>query len=85
MIDERVLPIVLSGLEKYDDYKIMILPDHPTPIVTMTHARDPVPFMIFHKNHEVDGVDSINEETAAATDIFVERGCELMKMFVSEG
>ena len=84
LIDERVLPIVLKSLEKYDDYKIMILPDHPTPIVTMTHARDPVPFMIYHKKHEVAGVDTINEETAAATGTFVDRGCKLMKMFISE-
>ena len=84
LIDERVLPIVLKSLEKYDDYKIMILPDHPTPIVTMTHARDAVPFMIYHKNKEVEGVESINEETAKATGLFVERGCELMKKFLSE-
>ena len=84
LIDERVLLIVLKSLEKYDDYKIMILPDHPTPIVTMTHARDPVPFMIYHKKHEVAGVDTINEETAAATGTFVDRGCKLMKMFISE-
>lgn len=83
LIDERVLPLLLKALEKYDDYKIMILPDHPTPIVTMTHARDPVPFMIYHKNGEVKGVDSINEESAKATGVFVEKGCELMKMFVS--
>lgn len=83
LIDERVLPLLLKALEKYDDYKIMILPDHPTPIVTMTHARDPVPFMIYHKNGEVKGVESINEESAKATGVFVEKGCELMKMFVS--
>ena len=83
LIDERVLPLLLKALEKYDDYKILILPDHPTPIVTMTHARDPVPFMIYHKNGEVKGVDSINEESAKATGVFVEKGCELMKMFVS--
>jgi len=84
LIDERVLPIVLKSLEEYDDYKIMILPDHPTPIVTMTHARDPVPFMIYHKKREVEGVETINEETAKNTGLFVERGCELMKKFLSE-
>ena len=44
MIDSRVLPIVLDGLKAIgEDYKIMVLPDHPTPIVTQTHAADPVP------------------------------------------
>ena len=82
MIDSRVLPIVLKGLEKYDDYKIMILPDHPTPIVTMTHASDPVPYMIYHKKNEKNGVETINEETAKATGNFIENGPEIMRYFI---
>lgn len=85
LIDSRVLPIVLEALEKYDDYKVMILPDHPTPIVTGTHASDPVPFMIYHKKDEKDsGVDSINEETASKTGIFIEEGSSLMGRFLSK-
>lgn len=85
IIDSRVLPIVLEALEKYDDYKVMILPDHPTPIVTGTHASDPVPFMIYHKKDEKDsGVDSINEETASKTGIFIEEGPSLMGRFLSK-
>lgn len=84
-IDSRVLPIVLEALEKYDDYKVMILPDHPTPIVTGTHASDPVPFMIYHKKDEKNsGVDSINEETASKTGIFIEEGPSLMGRFLSK-
>ncbi len=82
MIDSRVLPIVLKGLEKYDDYKIMILPDHPTPIVTMTHASDPVPYMIYHKKNEIKGVETINEVTAAETGNFIENGPSIMKKFI---
>ena len=82
LIDEKVLAILLEGLEKYDDYKIMILPDHPTPIVTKTHARDAVPYMIYHKNAPVEGVDTINEETAKATGNFIEKGSELMGRFI---
>ncbi len=84
IIDEQVLPIIFDGLKDYDDYKIMILPDHPTPIVTATHASDPVPFMIYHKNNEVNGVDTINEETAKATGLFVESGVALMKKFLED-
>ena len=46
MIDSRVLPILEEGLEQYEDYKILLLPDHPTPIVTRTHASDPVPYLL---------------------------------------
>ena len=42
-IDKRVLEIVLKGLEQFDDYKIMIVPDHATPLVLKTHTNDPVP------------------------------------------
>ena len=84
IIDEQVLPIIFDGLKDYDDYKIMILPDHPTPIVTATHASDPVPFMIYHKNNEVDGVETINEETAKATGLFIESGVALMKKFLED-
>ena len=56
MIDSRVLPIVLDGLKAIgEDYKIMVLPDHPTPIVTQTHAADPVPYLIYHKANEKQG------------------------------
>lgn len=84
MIDERVLPILFEGLKKYDDYKIMILPDHPTPIVTRTHASDPVPYLIYHKNGEVKGVDTINEETAKETGNYIDFGPSIMPHFLQK-
>ncbi len=86
LIDEKVLPIILDYLDNCgDDYKVMILPDHPTPIVTQTHASDPVPFMIYHKNGEKEsGVQTVNENTAKATGDFVEIGHTLMKQFLED-
>lgn len=85
MIDSRVLPIVLDGLKEIgEDYKIMILPDHPTPIVTQTHASDPVPYMIYHKANEKQGVETLNEETAKNTGVFIENGPDIMKKFLEE-
>ena len=85
MIDSRVLPIVLDGLQEIgEDYKIMVLPDHPTPIVTQTHAADPVPYLIYHKANEKQGVDSINEETAKNTGVFIENGPDIMRKFLEE-
>lgn len=82
LIDERVLPILFEGLKKYDDYKIMVLPDHPTPIVTRTHASDPVPYLIYHKGNEKQGVESIDEESAKATGNFIEFGPSIMPHFL---
>lgn len=85
MIDSRVLPIVLDGLKAIgEDYKIMVLPDHPTPIVTQTHAADPVPYLIYHKANEKQGVGSINEETAKNTGVFIENGPDIMRKFLEE-
>lgn len=85
LIDQQVLPILFEGLNAYDDYKIMILPDHPTPIVTMTHASDPVPYLIYHKKGEMDsGVASINEETANATGVYMDFGPGIMKHFLQD-
>ena len=85
-IDSRVLPIVIKGLEEIgDDYKIMILPDHPTPLSTRTHASDPVPYMIYQKSKETDsGVDSIDEESAKLTGKYIENGYDLMPRFIKE-
>lgn len=85
MIDSCVLPIVLEGLSEIgEDYKIMILPDHPTPIVTQTHASDPVPYLIYHKENEKQGVESIHEETAKNTGVFLENGPDIMRKFLEE-
>ncbi len=86
LIDQKVLPVLLDYLDGCgEDYKMMILPDHPTPIVTKTHARDPVPFMIYHKNGEKDsGISTVNEKTAQSTGDFIDFGPDLMTQFLSD-
>lgn len=85
MIDEKVLSRLIPALDEYDDYKIMVLPDHPTPIVTMTHAGDAVPFMIYQKSKEKDsGIDTFTENTAKETDNYIEIGYSLMNKFINE-
>lgn len=84
MIDSQVLPILEEGLEQYEDYKILLLPDHPTPIVTRTHASDPVPYLLYQKSVPKTGVDTINEETAKATGIYMENGPAMMPHFLGQ-
>lgn len=84
MIDSRVLPILEKGLEQYEDYKILLLPDHPTPIVTRTHASDPVPYLLYQKSAPKTGVNTINEETAKATGIYMENGPAMMPHFLGQ-
>jgi 2,3-bisphosphoglycerate-independent phosphoglycerate mutase len=83
MIDELVLGTILPELQKLDDYKIMVLPDHPTPIKTMTHASDPVPYMIYQKSkHSDSGIETFTENTAKSTGNFIEVGHSLMSKFI---
>ncbi|MBE6801135.1 MAG: cofactor-independent phosphoglycerate mutase [Ruminococcaceae bacterium] len=85
MIDERVLARVLPELDKYDDYKVMVLPDHPTPIVTMTHAGDAVPYLIYQKSKATDnGIECFTESTAKEAGNYVEVGYTLMDSFIND-
>ena len=67
-----------------EQFRMLICPDHPTPIVTGTHASDPVPYLIYHRGGEKQGVETINEQTAKATGVFVEHGPDIMKKFLEE-
>ena len=85
LIDSRIMPIILDYLNTQDEYKVMVLPDHPTPIATRTHASDPVPYLIYRKGKELDsGVASINEKSASETGNFVDPGFDLMGHFLKD-
>jgi len=81
-IDEHVVGLFVSQLDSFDDIKIMLLPDHPTPLSTRTHSREPVPFMLYHKSNPVlNGVKEYNE-IAADQGIFIDNGYRLMDFFI---
>lgn len=46
-IDSRMMPIIMNGLNKFEEYRILITPDHSTPIELKTHSREPVPAIIY--------------------------------------
>ncbi len=81
-IDKEVIGLVLSEIDEFEDIRIMVLPDHPTPLSTRTHSSDPVPFMIYDKNSPVkDGVGQY-DESSANSGRFFEKGFELMDYFI---
>ena len=82
LIDEKVLGPVLDALEGYDDYKLLICPDHATPLSLRTHTNDPIPFMIYHKKSETQGADKFCERTAKESGLFVAPGHTLIDMFL---
>lgn len=82
IIDEKILGPVLSALEEYDDYKILIMPDHATPLALKTHTNDPIPYLIYHKKNELSGPESFSEETAKESGIYNEIGHSIMDKFI---
>ena len=45
--DEKIVGAILKGMENFERYRILVLPDHPTPLSIRTHAADPVPYVIY--------------------------------------
>ncbi len=83
-IDKNIVGTLFNGLLKMgEDFAIMILPDHPTPIATMTHSSNPVPFMIYSNQVDREGKDMYSEKTAAETNDFVAVGSDLIKEFIA--
>lgn len=79
LIDCKILKPVYEYLTHCnDDFKILVLPDHPTPIELRTHSSDPVPFMAYSSQHRVKGVSTFNENTAASTGLYLPDGYDLL-------
>jgi len=82
-LDSQVVGPILDGLKKYDEYKILVLPDHPTPLSLRTHTSDPVPFIIYDSTHEINSpASSYDEFEARKSEIFIEDGYKLMDLFI---
>ncbi len=82
IIDERILGYVIKELDGFDDYKIMILPDHATPLSLKTHTNDPVPFLIYNSSKPIRGVNKYTEETGKSTGLYIETGHTIMDYFI---
>ena len=79
LIDELVLSRVKTYLdESGEDYRILICPDHPTPLLTKTHSSDPVPYLIYDSRKTLEGVEVFNEKTAESTGNYIEHGPSIM-------
>lgn len=84
-IDEQVIKIVVEELEsKNIDFRLLVLPDHPTPIEVRTHTADPVPYMLYDSTKTMEGKDTYNEKTASQTGIYWKDGYQLMGHLLEE-
>ena len=80
--DEKVVGGMLNELGGFGDYKILVLPDHPTPISIKTHTREPVPFAIYSSVESADYVDRYDEFAAKEGIFGLVEGYRLMNLLI---
>ena len=84
-LDEKVIKPVVDALnEKGEDFRMLVLPDHPTPICVRTHTSDSVPYMLYDSTNPLDKDWNYNEEEAKESGNFVEKGHELIAYLFSK-
>ena len=83
LIDKKILSPVYEYLcGTGEDFKIMVLPDHPTPVRLRTHTITPVPFFIYSSADEKQGVERFDENNAEKTGVYIPDGYTLMDILV---
>lgn len=80
--DSKITGRILEEFAGKTDYRILILPDHPTPIAKRTHTGDPVPFAMAGTGIEPDEVTVFTEKSGKAGSINLKNGCELIKLLL---
>jgi 2,3-bisphosphoglycerate-independent phosphoglycerate mutase len=82
--DKLVVGTVLRGLEEFREYRVLIMPDHATPIEIRTHTDEPIPFVIFDSRLRINnGAASFDEKLIDREDIMnFEQGYKLMDYFI---
>lgn len=74
-LDKRLIGLILQGLEESGEkFRMMILPDHPTPIRTRTHSSDPVPYLLYDSTHPLNHTWDYNERECIESGNIVEKG-----------
>ncbi len=80
LIDKKVVGFLREELKNRGiDYRMLIMPDHPTPISLKTHVSDPVPYVLYDSSKEKDGGAEYNEKNAKAGGVYYDDGTVMMK------
>ncbi len=82
-LDGRVIKTVVEGLKKSGEpFRVIVTPDHPTPIRLRTHVAKPVPYLLYDSTEELDRTWNYNEAEAEASKNYVANGHQLIdKLF----
>ena len=82
---DKVVRYVCDNLKQAgEDFRMLICPDHPTPVSIMTHCSDPVPYLIYDSRKTTGkGAEYYDEDCAEKSGVFVERGYQLMEKLIN--
>ncbi len=84
-IDSEILsPVVAYLRNRKEDFRVMVLPDHPTPIRLRTHTINPVPFFIYASDLRFSGCQTFSEKSAAACRNYLPEGHRLMEFLTTD-
>ena len=79
-LDQRVIKIVMDEMKKAGvDYRMLVMPDHPTPIWCRTHTSDPVPYLLYDSTLEQNNEWRYNEAEASLTGHVVTEGYKVIE------
>lgn len=82
-IDKNIVAVVKAALDEAgESYRIMVLPDHPTPVCIRTHTSDPVPYVLYDSRYVDNKQTTFSEKTAASTGIFQPVGHKLLDLLI---
>jgi len=84
-IDKNVVGPILESLKDCSKYRVMVLPDHYTPIAKRTHTEEPVPFVMFGSGLDRISAKKYSESNANKSELHFEFGYELIDYFLNKG
>jgi len=82
LIDEKVISRIRDW--KKDSLRVLVMPDHPTPIETRTHNSDPVPFLLWGDGFPSNGAERFTEKEAENTGFFIDPAYQIMRKLAKE-
>ena len=84
-LDSRLIAPIKAAMEAAgEDYRMLILPDHPTPLAIRTHTADPVPYLLYDSTRQLRKRDRLTEENARQADNFQPDGYKLLEEFIAK-
>ena len=82
-IDRMIIGTIKHAMDASgEDYRMLVLPDHPTPIYLRTHTSNPVPYLLFDSRYQAKKLAVFSEEAAAATGIYQPEGHKLIDQLI---